>query len=282
MPYSWVFVHLSKLISAAVLALAGTAAFAQTPQRVVSTNACADQLAMLVAAEGQLVSVSSLAADPRISAMHKEAAKLVLNTGRAEEIYLMKPDVVLAGTYTARASIDMLERLGVSVVTIAPAQTLEDIPERLLQVGKAMGREARARELTKAYEARLKALSAQPVGHKPRAALYGANGFTTGPQALSGQILAAAGYDNIATEHGIAFGRKLPVELLVMSAPDIVISGTPYEGYSRSEEIPEHPAVRAMTHAQTVVTSNRLSCGTPYVLDAIEELVAARRKAEQP
>src|SRR5690606_31042246 len=65
------------------------------PQRVVSMNLCTDQIAMLLAAEGQLISVSDLAADPRMSSMADKAAAYHENHGRAEEIYLMRPDLVI-------------------------------------------------------------------------------------------------------------------------------------------------------------------------------------------
>ncbi|MEL6267927.1 MAG: ABC transporter substrate-binding protein, partial [Pseudomonadota bacterium] len=63
------------LRKAAVIMLLGAAstAAAQPPARVVSMNLCTDQLAMLIASPGQLVSVSYLARDPASSAMAAEA-----------------------------------------------------------------------------------------------------------------------------------------------------------------------------------------------------------------
>mgnify|MGYP006999250795 CR=1 FL=1 len=46
---------------------------ATPPARVVSMNLCTDQLAMALAAPGQLISVSYIARDPRASAMAEEA-----------------------------------------------------------------------------------------------------------------------------------------------------------------------------------------------------------------
>ena len=66
------------------------------PQHVVSMNLCTDQLAMLLAAPGQLVSVSHVARDPRASALADQAMAYPVNHGDAEEIYLAKPDLVLA------------------------------------------------------------------------------------------------------------------------------------------------------------------------------------------
>jgi iron complex transport system substrate-binding protein len=78
-------------------------------------NVCTDQLAMLIAGEGQLHSVSALASDPRTSAMAGEARAFPANHALAEEIFLMQPDLVLAGTFSARATVGLLRRLGFRV-----------------------------------------------------------------------------------------------------------------------------------------------------------------------
>ena len=78
------------------------------PARVVSINLCTDQLAMLIADKDQLLSVSAIARDPQSSAMVKEAEGFPVNHGQAEEIFLQKPDLVLAGVYTTRATVGLL------------------------------------------------------------------------------------------------------------------------------------------------------------------------------
>jgi len=277
--YTLAFVRLSRLISAAALAIvAGAAVYGETPQKVVSMNVCTDQLAMLVAGEGQLYSLSALAIDPRISGMVEEARAFHINSARAEEIYLMKPDLVLAGTYTARASVEMLERLGVPVLRLAPASSLADVPLRLRQIGAALGREARAAELVEAFEAGLARLAAAAPVIRPRAVGYAANGYTSGAHTLPDEMIAAAGFINIASELGIDYGGRMPLERLAMSAPDLVMSSTPYAGASRAEEVPQHPVVRAVTGggAPVSMVSRDWACGTPLVLRAIEELVAKR------
>ena len=80
---------------------------------------------MMLAAPGQLLSVSTLAQDPRLSPMADQAAGYAPNSGRAEEIYLMRPDLVLAGTYDG-PPVAMLARLGVPVVTLAPPTSLAE------------------------------------------------------------------------------------------------------------------------------------------------------------
>jgi hypothetical protein len=108
----------------------------------VSINLCTDQLAMMLAAPGQLVSVSDLAADPHSSAMAREARAFPANHGRAEEVYLLRPDLVLAGAYSDPATVAMLRRVGLRVVQFDTARSLADTRDRIAQMARLLGREA--------------------------------------------------------------------------------------------------------------------------------------------
>lgn len=271
---------------AVLLALAGTtfgqgATDTARPGRVVSMNLCTDQLAMMLAAPGQLLSVSHLSADPRGSAMAGEAAAYRLNHGRAEEIWLMRPDLVIAGSYSARTSLDMLRRLGVPVAVMNPAMGLADISDRLREMGAILGRAEAAERAVALFETQLAALR-EDVARSPRAALYYANGYTSGDRTLAGEIIATAGFANIATEAGLPMGGHLPLEVLAMAAPDAVISGRPYPGASRSEDILDHPVVTALRRRSegAILTDRDWVCGTPKVLSAIEGMRNIRRRME--
>ena len=268
----------SVAIFATALFLSGAvAAFADTPRRVVSLNLCTDQLAMLLAGPGQLVSISYIARDRRASAMTEEAAQYPINHGGAEEIYLLKPDLVLAGAYTARATVDMLRRLDIPVHIMRPALTLEEIPERITEMGAVLGREKTAAALRHTFESDLAALRVTD-GPRPRAAIYNANGWTPGAHSLPSQILDAAGFTNVATKAGFAYGGAMPLELLVMTKPDLIVSAEPYQGHSRAEDILSHPALRALagTAAGKEIGENSWICGIPQVLDTVRRLSEVR------
>ena len=281
-----VFVRSSSAIRfclAGMLVLFASApGWTDTPKRVVSINVCTDQLAMLLADETQLFSVSHLATDPRVSAMSDDAEAYEINYGRAEEVFLMEPDLVVAGAYAARATIEMLQRFGIPVEVFTPVTGVDDVPSKLTQMGAALGREEKAAALIRDFNGQLEALRAE-VKAKPDAALYSANGYTTGDQTLAGQILAAAGFSNVAVDAGISSGGLLPLEVLVMSDPDVIVTGQKYPGASRSEAILAHPALTAMTKgvASGSITNRDWVCGTPFVLRAIEALAVVRRELEK-
>ncbi len=268
-----------NLILASLLgALCGAPLMAEVPQRVVSMNLCTDQLAMMLAAPGQLLSVSHLASDPRGSAMADEAKAYPPNHGLAEEIYLMQPDLVLAGSFTSRATVAMLQRLGVRVEIFEPAYGLDEIPGQIRRMGAILGREDEAQTMLETYEADLAAFQDE-VTRNPRAAIYAANGYTQGDRSLSGQILIAAGFANVAEEVGFSDGGIMPLEQLVMLAPEAVITSRPYPGNSRAEDVMLHPALIASQDdlARGTFSDRDWVCGTPFVLRAVTEMAALRR-----
>lgn len=254
---------------------------AQTPLRVVSMNLCTDQLAMLLADEGQLISVSRIATDPRSSAMATQAAEYPQNSGLAEEVFLMQPDLVVAGSFTARASVNMLERLGIPVITFSPASSLDEVRDRITQMGEALGQQDRAAAMVADFDSQLADYRAATTT-RPRAALYYANGYTSGDKTLAGQILSTAGLTNIAAEEGFSAGGVIPLEVLAMAQPDTVITSVPYPAASRSEEVQRHPVVEALrrTRPDAAMTDSDWVCGTPFVLRAIDDMLALRHSLQ--
>jgi iron complex transport system substrate-binding protein len=108
--------------------------------------------------------------------------------------------------------------------------------------------------------------------------LYFPNGYTRGEGTLIGDIVKAAGFDNVASDYGVNAGGHLPLEQLVMAAPELVITGSRHDGYSRSETIMRHPvlaqAARSGTHRGLI--NREWVCGTPKVLAAIERISTLR------
>lgn len=283
-------VRSSDLIRAAALALFGAGAGqAETPapgtardmpSRVVSINLCTDQLAMLLAAPGQLVSVSHLASDPLSSAMVEQAQAYPQNRGQAEQVYLMRPDLVLAGTYTAQATVELLRSLGVEVVQVPPADSLAQVAEQMRVVGNALGRHEAGEAMAREFEAAIAELAVS--GEKATAAMYYPNGYTAGAGTLSDEILTLTGFRNVAGEAGLTGGGILPLERLVMAGPQMIVTSTPYPGASRSEEILVHPALDAIrsTAAKAQMSDADWVCGTPYLLRAVQGMAEARAALE--
>lgn len=250
------------------------AAAADAPRRVVSMNHCADQLALLIAAPEQIVSVSHIAADPYTSAMTEAARRYPLNRGGAEEIYRMEPDLVLAATWSNPAAVAMLENLGVRVERIDGVERLEDIPGLLRRAGALLGREAVAEDMARDVEARRAALPEPPRDDRPEAAFFHAGGYSLGVGTLAHEILISAGFDNLAERVGRTDGGYLPVEVLLMNRPDLLITAPAYEGSSQAEALMDHPAIADIPRLES---GPGWGCGLPFAVDAVETLIGIRQ-----
>ncbi|WP_339947484.1 ABC transporter substrate-binding protein [uncultured Albimonas sp.] len=249
------------------------------PQRVVSMNLCTDQLAMLLAAPGQLHSVSYMAADPRASVLHARAGAYEANHGRAEEIFLMRPDLVIAGTYTTRETVAMLRRLGFRVEEFAPEATFADIRANLRRMGALLDRAPQAEALVAELDARLEAARAAPAEARPLAALRYAGSWSSGAGTLAHEIVSAAGLRNLAAELDLAGMARLPLERLVMGAPELLITGRPFSPPSLAEQTVRHPAIDPLLSraAGAAISDSRWVCGAPFTAGAVEALARARR-----
>lgn len=261
------------LLAAAPVAAGG-------PERVVSMNLCTDQMAMLLAGPGQLVSVSFLARDPESAVLWREAGAFPVNHGLAEEIFPLKPDLVLAGTYTSRATVEMLRRLGLRVEEFPLEASFADIRANLSRMGALLGREEAAAEAVAALDRALAEARASEGARRPRAAPYHAAGYTSGAGTLADEIVAAAGLGNIAAERGLRGMTRLPLEVLAVEAPELLIVPPPSKGESLATAVPEHPAFAAARTAagEAAVTGPSWTCGGPFTALAVRALAEARAR----
>lgn len=241
--------------------------------RVASMNVCTDQLTMLVADPDQILSLSHLARDPALSSMVDEAYGFAVNHGRAEELYLAAPDVVLASTFSNPATVTMLRRVGVEVVQFEPVTRLSDISDRLRQMGDVLGRSNVADAVIDEFENGLAALAQTGLG---RAAIYGPNGYYQGPRTLAGDIVRTAGFATISDDVGRDFGGFVSLEELVLAQPDLLVTPGDPIAPSNAHALLDHPALQVIKAPRRSPNQDWV-CGTPAVLQAVSGLQQANQ-----
>lgn len=260
-------------LTGAMLAAVRPAA-AEPPKRVVSMNVCTDQLAMLVAGEGQLHSVSYLARDPETSVLAERAMDLVVNHGLAEEVFLMQPDIVLAGTYTTRSTVSLLRRLGMRVEEFTPDNSVADIRANIVRMGEVLERRERAAELVTELDRGAAELAVRPASGKTVATYY-ANSYTSGAGTLVDDIVRLSGLVNVADSLGLSGTARLPLEMLVLAEPDLIAGGgESYDAPALAQENFVHPAYRAIARQGSAVPvpARYTICGAPFTLEAVRLL----------
>ncbi len=275
----------AAITAACVAALTACAlpAHSTTPKRIVSLNVCTDQLLMLLAPAARIAAISHIALDPANSAMVEQARRHRITYGKAEEVFLLRPDLVLAGTYTTRATVGLLRRLGTRVLEIPMAETFADIANNIRTVGEAVGESARAAQLIRQlYQMPTDDTRTAPT--RPLAAVIYPNRYSDGGGTLANHILERGGFANLSTRLGIRGTAKLSLETLLLHSPDALILGRQRKDKDAlAHEVFYHPVLRKLlSESQSLTIADaHWTCGTPYVVRALRRIKTLREEIAQ-
>lgn len=260
------------LISFFTTLLTSATLFAK-PERIVSLNLCADQLLMALLAPERLVGMTQLASDPEASYRYQEASQFHQHTSRIEEIMALKPDLVVAGEFTAQPTNQLLENLGYQVVKLGLPVTIDDIFQQIRFLGAQIDEPVRAEELILTMREELDNIRALREKEQKRAVVYYANGFTAGQQTIVNEILHIAGLSNVAAELNLDFIAPLSLESLLASKPDVLLLGRLNENTdSLAHQVLRHEAINryaALKQVQKIMIPDRYwSCAGPSSIAA--------------
>jgi len=250
---------------------------------VASINVCADQLVMLLAEPAQIVSLSNLSQDKAASYFYKKAASFSVNRGYPEEVLPLKPDLVIVGEYSNRYTVQLLNEVGLHTETLPIENSIEDMFNNIRKVAGWLQREQRGEDIINGLEERLAAITPGD-GLQPLAAVYDANGYTSGPNTMRGRMLSRAGWRNAAAVAGIDSFGKLSLEALIRLAPDALLASPYSQGtYSRAQAVSRHPALlmAGLNPVIINVPSRMTICAGPWSVDVVELLYHKRQQVQQ-
>lgn len=269
---------------AILLALAGCVAAPAPraparPMRIVSLDYCADQYVLKLVGRDRIAALSP-DADNEISYMRAAARGVRKVPPRAEDVLVLRPDLVVRSYGGGLGAAALFARAGVPVLQLGYAEDMAGVRRTLMETAHGLGADARGRQVAAEMDARLAAL---PHPDKARQALYMTPfGVTTGPGTLIDEMLRAAGLRNFQREPG---WRPLPLERLAYERPDLVAVARfgPTAAAPDLWSAARHPIARAQMKGRPVVELQGAwtACGGWFVLDAVEALarVGARTEA---
>lgn len=263
------------------LLMAATGARAEppptAPRRIVSLNLCADELALRLAPKGHVISVTSLASDPLSSTVAPLAAGIPANRGLAEEVVPLGPDLVIAGAFTTRSTVALLQRFGIPVIELGSPSSLEEAYGQIRTLAARLGAPEKGEEMVREIEAAI-AAAPPPQQPAPRAVVLRPNGFTVGRDTLADDLMRRAGLDNVAARLSPDKLGQLSLEEIVTARPEVlVVDDEPDAPPSLAREMMAHPAVReALAEGRTVDVPTRLwACVGPQLAEAFTRLSKA-------
>ncbi len=266
-------------------AVARPAAAGEARPSVASINTCADQVLIAIADPGRIVGLSAFATDPGISFYAEEAKRFRILGTSAEELLKLRPDIVFASLYLDPEMKARLESFGMRVVTIGLADSIEASEAQIMEIARAIGEEARGRDLVRRIEDRLAAID-RPANAGISVLQLQRRGFTSGSHTLLADLLSRFGLRSAAAELGVRDIARVDLETLLKLHPDILVTDSAVpEADDQGTALLRHPALReAYPPERRIVLPSRLTvCGGPSLPAAIDTLSQAlKRVRTQP
>ena len=255
-------------------------------RRIVVISPGAVEVLYMIGAESAIAGVTS-GRDPIWPEEKTALLPSVGNTARPslEAVIALEPDLVIGNGMTAALMADLASR-GYAVL-LHNTDSLADIFNSALILGRLTGKEAEARTLVAEKEARLDSLKAE-LQNKPLnlkgAFLYSANpimAFTS--ESLPGEILDILGVENIAAGLNAA-QPVLSAEYILSQNPDFLFGAM---AISKPEDILAADSVIAKTRAGiekniSIVPSSLFLRASPRIVESLLELYGELKKYAKP
>ncbi len=145
----------------------------------------------------------------------------------AESVLAHDPDLVLCSPHSLPETVTTLQSLGIPVVAVPLAESLDDVFANLDLVARALGAEPQARELRRRLDDRIARLRADASGRAGlRVLLYtwsGDEGWSSGGGTLEDVMLSLAGVRNAASVAGHHGSVRLAIEQILAIDPDVFV-----------------------------------------------------------
>jgi iron complex transport system substrate-binding protein len=249
--------------------------------RIVSINPCVDAVLMRVAQPEQILGISHYSQDPQATSISLDLARRFHATsGTAEEVVALAPDLVMSGPHVSPSTIFALERMNIRILKFSVAETVEASEKEIRQIAAAVGAPERGEQLVADIERAIAA--ARPRDERRLSVvIWQGGGMVPGRGTLADQLLQITGYRNFSASYGLAKWDVLPLEYLIASPPEVVLSvGT---GEGERDRMLGHPAVRALSQKVAFRTYpfRLLQCGGPTIVEAVARLAEVRDEVER-
>jgi len=267
----WIFRAFAAIAS--VACLIPLPAVAAAPARIVSINACTDQLLLALADREQILAITTFARDPNVSFYADRAEGLKTIVGNAEEVLKLKPDLVLVGSFTRSVTRAQLAAQGIRIVSFPPARSIEDIKKQIGEMASLLGNEERGRALIAEIDAAFANLDRPPW--PLRAIQLERRGFAAGTDTLIDDIMRRLGIINAATELGIRYVDRTTLEAVLKAKADVLILDSANLGANdQGVALLAHPALERVLppDRRIVIPENQIVCGSPAVALAARTL----------
>lgn len=187
--------------------------------KVMSINACADQLLLTLANKDQIASLSYYSKDAASSPFAHIAKDFPTNHMSAEEIVKIRPDILFAGTFEADAIRRAAKALDLEIINFGVPADIKGAQDLITKAGAALKQPARAQALNNEISVATAQSKMAPI----KTLIYYQGGFSAGPNTLVDELMTRAGLYNMARDYGVGNWGHVDIERIIANPPQIII-----------------------------------------------------------
>ena len=249
--------------------------------RIVSMNVCSDQLLLSLADPDQILGLSRFSRDAWQSWAAGEARRYPILSGGAEDVLVVKPDIVVVNLFDKRTTRDLLKAKGLHLVEFTVPRTLDEVKDQIREMGDVVQHPDRANAEIARLDAAMARARAAVTDHHYRVLPLARRGWVSGADSLVSSLLSETGLVNAAGELGLDTGGFASLEAIVKLRPDFILVS---EAGDRAEDDGRafllHPALeRFYPPDKRIVLPERLTvCGGVMLADALDRLTAELKR----
>jgi iron complex transport system substrate-binding protein len=265
----------------AVAVVSGLSAPAAALPRIVSMNVCTDQVLLKLADPSQIVGLSRFSRDAWVAV---DAHRYPILSGGAEDVLVLRPDVVVASLFDKRSTRELLKANGFHLAEFAVPQNLAEAKIQIREMGEIAGHPDRAAaEIARLDAALVRARQAVADRHY-RVLPLTRRGWVAGSDSFLGALLTETGLFSAAGELGFGMGGFASLEAIVNLKPDFILvaQAGDYAG-DDGQAFLLHPALeRLYPPEKRIVIPERLTeCGGVMLAEALDVLVKELKRVEK-
>lgn len=233
---------------------------AKKPQRILTYSYTFDGILLGIVPPERMAAVYATSADKTRSWAYKEAGQVpekineLAGTLPIERVMKLKPDLIIASTWTKPEAVQSLRDLGYPVVVCKGPVTIDEVKDTVTMIAKATHDEPAGAKIIAQMDKELqeiKEVLAKQTGKKPSGLLVSMMQSYGGPGCMYDTLCNTARVENSIATAGLKNGEKLTKELIVKVNPDFFLisqanANDIYNYNDFKDELINDPALRGL------------------------------------
>jgi len=247
--------------------------------KIVSLDFCADQFVLALVDRENILALSP-DAEKSFSYLKNSANGIPTIKPIAEDILLLKPDIVVR-TYGGGPNANaFFERVGINVIQIDFTTSLADIRYSIIKTANELDQTERGQKIVATMDRRLARV--QKNDRSPSALYVTSKGAIAGQNTIINELMEQAGFNNFQSSRGWS---TLPLERLAYEQPDIIATGF-FETSDRITDIwtpARHPVAKRLLKEVPIVKipGALTACNSWSLIDAVDLLSQSKIEPAQ-